>query len=292
MVTAYFLAGLTSTHFSIMNKIISAGKKPGLLVNDLQVGVSGSILSVSAHDFLLPCGVYATQDEVSSVDLGAYGLMRGATRSSWTLLWEIDTNLVSAPVLTLKSGIYTQDALTDYQCAVAWVMYAGNNTEIANATVVPALPTNKTLLKITRPAVDLVQKSVPSDVQVSEVVDGFKVSLTAVNLASTTKTLVLSAYGITEDEVPGELILKISTSDTGFTVAATIATQAAEQAVASGSNALAVGSSTLKLPLAYQRSIFDKWSPFSVNLSLRIPALGTVSLDQLVVTSTPRLSVG
>lgn len=292
MINAYFLAGLTNTHFSTMNKIISAGKKPGLLVTDLAVGISGSTLSVAAHEFLMPCGVYATQDETSNLNLQDYGLVRGVSRSSWTLIWEIDSNLVSAPALTLKSGIYTQDALTKYQCAVAWILYAGNNTEVANATVVPAIPTNKTLLKITRPMVDLVLKSVPDDVVVSELVDGFKVSLTATNRSNTAKTIVLSAYGLTEDEVPGELILKLQTSDIGFAVSTKISTELADQTVASGSSALAAGQSTLKLPLAYQRDIFTKWSPFSVNLSLRIPALGTVSLDQLVVTSTPRLSVG
>lgn len=291
MIQSYFLAGLTQSNFATMNKIIAAGKTPGMLSSPT-IGVSGGTLTIGAHEFLLPCGVYTDVTETVSISASDYGLARSATSSKWTIVWVIDTNLISAPALMLRSGLFTQEDASDYECIVGWLFYAGGNTDVGNVTVIPSYSKNKTLLKITRPSVEIVQASIPTDVSMQEITETYRASIAATSNSSTAQTITLRAYGMSEDAVPGELILRVRTSDEGFVLTTKISTSVGEQTALSGTTNLAAGETTLKLPLVYNRELFSPWEPFSINLYVRIPALGTFRLDQLAVTSTPRLSVG
>lgn len=292
MVNAFFLAGLNKLHYTVMNKVIAAGKNPGLLSDSVSLSVSEGILTVGTHEILFPCGLYANTDASYTVSLSDYSLAVSATKSSWTIYWITDSNLVTAPQIALKRGIITQDSTTDYQCVIGWLLYPGNNLDLDNSVIVPAIKEEKTLLKISRPYKDLVHTSIPSDITASEVIEDYTTAIKLVNSSASSVTVELTAYGITDDQVPGELIFSSTTSDTGFSLSAELATSKGTGISAGNTAALASGDSTVKFPLAYQREYFSTWSPFAVNLYVKIPALGSVSIKNIIITNNPRLAVG
>jgi len=292
MVNAFFLAGLSKLHYTVMNKVIAAGKTPGLLSDNVSLTISNDILTVGAHEVLFPCGLYANIDASYDIALSEYSLAKSATKSSWTIYWLADSNLVSSPQIALKRGIITQDAATDYQCVIGWLIYPGNNIDLSNSVTVATIKEEKTLLKTCRPYIDLVHTSIPPSITASEVVNDYTTAIKLVNSSASSITVELTAYGLTDDQVPGELIFRSATSDSGFTLSAEIATSAGTGISAGNTATLASGSSIVKFPLAYQQEYFTTWSPFAINLYVKIPALGTISINSLIVTNSPRLSVG
>jgi hypothetical protein len=194
--------------------------------------------------------------------------------------------------VTLKQGIYQQSGLSDYQLVLGWIVYAGNNANVDTSVVVTSEYDSTTILKVARPATELVSKSIPSGVTVSESVSSYAACLNLKNESSSSVVVELVAFGLTENKIPGELVLNTTTSDVGFTLSAEVATEVGTGVSAGNSATLATGTATVRFPLSYQKEYFTKWSPFAINLYLRIPALGSVSVNHLIVTSTPRLSVG
>lgn len=292
MLKTYFLAGLNEVHYTVMNRVISAGKKPGLLTDSVSLEIVNGTLYAGPHEFLFPCGVYGDQDTAAQITLADYNLTRSPVRSSWTICWEIDSNLVASPMLVLKRGILLQSDATKYQCVIGWLVYAGSSTELENSTMVPNIRETSVLLKVARPSADIVPRSIPSSVTVSEVVSGYKASLNLKNNSAETVTAELTVFGLSEDTTPGELIVSTATSDTGFSLSAEIVTETGAGISAGNTANLASGDGLVKLPLSYQQEYFSKWSPFGLNLYLRIPALGSVSINHVIVTDSPRLSVG
>lgn len=292
MLKTYFLAGLNEVHYTVMNRIISAGKKPGLLTDSVSLEIVNGILYAGAHEFLFPCGVYGDQDTAAQITLSDYNLVKSSAKSSWTICWEIDSNLVASPVLTLKRGILLQSDATDYQCVIGWLVYAGSSTELENSTMVSNLRETSVLLKATRPKIDLVERSIPSSVTVSESVSGYRASMLLKNSSAETVTAELTVFGLSEDTTPGELIIGTTTSDVGFSLSAEVVTETGSGISAGNTANLASGTGLIKLPLSYQQEYFSKWSPFGLNLYVRIPALGSVSINHVIVTDSPRLSVG
>lgn len=292
MVNSFFLAGLSKLHYTVMNKVIAAGKTPGLLSTSVPLIIADDNLTIGTHEVLFPCGLYANIDSPYTLSLSEYNLVKSATKSSWTIYWIADSNLVSSPQIALKRGIFTQETASDFQCVIGWLIYPGNNIDLSNSVTVATIKEEKTLLKTSRPYVDLIHTSIPANITASETIKDFTTAINLTNSSASSVTVELTAYGLTDDQIPGELILSSTTSDSGFTLSAELATEKCTGISAGNTAPLASGSSTIKFPLAYQQEYFSTWSPFAINLYIKIPALGTISINSLIVTNSPRLSVG
>lgn len=292
MVNAFFLAGLNEVHYSVMNKVIAAGKKAGILSESITLEAQNDTLYVYAHEVLFPCGLYCNTDSVYTLTVSDYGLIRSTSKSAWTIIWEVDSNLVSAPALRLIQGFVQQSSLTKFQVAIGWIAYAGANSDVDSAILVPNVKSSKVLFKTGRPSIDLVRKSLPNGVSAEEVVGDYQSTLRLINSGASSVVAELGIYGMAEDQIPGELVLNTTASDVGFSISAEISTAAGSGVSAGNTAALAAGTGSIRFPLSYQREYFSNWSPFAINLYVRIPALGSVSVNHVIVTSSPRLSVG
>lgn len=281
---AYFLSGAQDAHFTVLNAAISAGKTPGVLTEPMLFWDSAELV-VTAHTFLFPNGVYCKETESTRFALADWGL--GVSAPSWTatLIWQLDTQLSSAPILRLVSGVTPLESVTELQVIAGWVFYPGGNAALSTATLVPASPDRSLLAAFNQLGAQAAVVAPSAIVTTSESARGYS-WLRLTNTGLTTQSATFSLVLNNTDELARALRCVYNMIGAGASARLQVETPRGTAAVTSGLLANTTGADvSVWLPLVYQRDLMADWEPVKLIFTVVLPAQATAAFGQVLVSA-------